>query len=184
MLAGCASTRFTSDPPVLQKPLCQSADQPLAGLVFWETRWRPDQKDVPDRDKAAEQGLAAFFKQSGCFQSVEIQRIQSTDSLAKDQAVAAIQTWTRQQTHPQRVLKIEVRELGPLLKLFASPALLEGGTEVVLVIHHWDPQTAEDLLHFQVHWQNGGPWVLKGVASLAEDMQAALKAALMTPQRL
>jgi hypothetical protein len=151
----------------------------LAGFVFWETRWRPEQKDVPDREKAAAQGIQAFFKQGGCFQSVQIQQIQAAAPLATNQAVAAIQAWASQTTLPQRVLKIEVRELGPVLKLFASPALLDGGTEVVLDIRELKPETAEDLTRFQVHWQNGGPWVLKGVAGLAEDMETALKAALM-----
>ena len=179
LLWGCASTRFSSEPPVPEPPLCQSAQQPLAGFVFWETRWRPEQKDVPDREKAAAQGIQAFFKQGGCFQSVQIQQIQAATPLATGQAVAAIQAWASQTALPLRVLKIEVRELGPVLKLFASPALLDGGTEVVLDIRELNPKTAEDLTRFQVHWQNGGPWVLKGVAGLAEDMATALKAALM-----
>ncbi len=179
LLGGCASTRFSSVPPVPTTPLCQSAQQPLAGLVFWETRWRPEQKDVAEREKAAAQGIQAFFKQGNCFQSVQIQQIQAAAPLATSQAVAAIQAWASQTTLPQRVLKIEVRELGPVLKLFASPALLDGGTEVVLDIRELNPESAEDLQRFQVHWQNGGPWVLKGVAGLAEDMETALKAALM-----
>lgn len=176
LISGCASTRFSSEAPTPQEPLCQSAQVPLAGLVLWEPRWRPDQKDLPDREKAAEQGLQAFFKPGSCFQTVKIQRLQAADSA---QAVAVIQAWASQETLPLRVLKIDVHELGPLIKLFASPALIDGGTEVVLTIHELQPKTAQDRQRFRVHWQNGGPWVLKGVASLAQDMEATLKAALM-----
>jgi hypothetical protein len=59
---------------------------------------------------------------------------------------------------------------------------VEGGTEVVLDITEYDlPQPAPRV--FTVHWRNGGPGVVKGVATLAQDLQAALAAGLQPRAR-
>ena len=73
---------------------------------------------------------------------------------------------------------ITVRELGPIVKLFASLALVEGGTDVLLDFVSFDPKRPGSRVAFSVHRQNGGPWALKGVASLPDDLEAALAAAL------
>jgi lipopolysaccharide transport protein LptA len=71
-----------------------------------------------------------------------------------------------------------VRELGPVVKLLGSPVLVEGGTEVVLDIRVAVPATGESVADFRAHWQHGGPWALKGVATLEQDIGSALQAAL------
>lgn len=81
-----------------------------------------------------------------------------------------------------KVVLVSVRELGPTVKIGASMALVEGGTEVVLDISEFisgrgAPRT------FSVRWNSGGPGVLKGVARLPQDMQAALNAALQPTAR-
>ena len=76
------------------------------------------------------------------------------------------------------MVSITVRELGPVLKLFSSLALVDGGTEVVLDIVAFSPGRPGSRVDFSVYWQNGGHGVVKGVASLPEDMAAALAAAL------
>jgi hypothetical protein len=76
------------------------------------------------------------------------------------------------------VLFITVRELGPIVKIFSSPALLEGGTDVVLEIRAVSPSTGQTSANFIAHWQNGGPWVIKGVATLEQDIASALQEAL------
>ena len=60
----------------------------------------------------------------------------------------------------------------------SSAALVDGGTEVLLSISVYSPQSAAELRQFTVHWQDGGPGVVKGVASLPADMRAALQAGL------
>ncbi|MEY3125752.1 MAG: hypothetical protein RLZZ573_2272, partial [Pseudomonadota bacterium] len=81
-----------------------------------------------------------------------------------------------------KVVLITVRELGPIIKIGASLAMVEGGTEVVLGVSEFmhsktDPRT------FTVQWRSGGPGVLKGVATLVQDMQAALAAGLQPAVR-
>ena len=77
-----------------------------------------------------------------------------------------------------RVLVLTVRELGPVLKLGASVALIEGGTEVVMRIDYYDLVQSNATRNSQVHWKNGGAGVIKGVATLPDDIHAALAATL------
>ncbi len=79
---------------------------------------------------------------------------------------------------PNYVLFITVRELGPIVNLFSFPALVEGGTDVVLGIRPASPSTGETRANFTAHWQNGGPWVIKGIATLEQDIGSALREVL------
>lgn len=168
VLAGCASTAVTVQPSP-QAPVCNAAS---SALVLWAPHWRPDQKDVAAREEAASTGLNNFLAQSGCFASVELRRVPSLE------ASAVIARLKHAEAFRPKVVGIEVRELGPVVKLLSSAALVEGGTEVVLRVTEYSPDSAAVLCEFTVHWQNGGTGVVKGVASLPADMQATLSAAL------
>jgi hypothetical protein len=63
--AGTATTQVTLTPPD-QAPVCQP-QAALKASVFWRTQWRADQKDVPEREAAAAQGITRFFADGGCF---------------------------------------------------------------------------------------------------------------------
>jgi hypothetical protein len=131
--------------------------------VLWRPQWRLDQKDVLQREAAAQRGIERYFASSGCYFATRLHRTPDErpgeDFAARD-----------------RVLSITVRELGPVVKL-GSPAIVEGGTEVVLEIRAM-AATGEVLADFRSHWHNGGAWVIKGTATLEEDMVAALRASL------
>jgi len=125
---------------------------------------------VPAREEAAAAGLNDFLAQSSCFARAELRRVKELTPTT----VRALLGGTREPvTH---IVGVEVRELGPIVKLLSSAALVEGGTEVVLRITEYSPQSAAEVRQFTVHWKNGGPGVVKGVASLPSDMQAALEA--------
>lgn len=168
VLAGCASTAVTVQPSP-QAPVCSAAS---SALVLWAPHWRPDQKDIAAREEAASTGLNSFLAQSGCFASVELRRVPSMEA----SAVSAL--LKQSEGFRSKVVGIEVRELGPVVKLLSSAALIEGGTEVVLRVTEYSPDSGAALREFTVHWQNGGAGVVKGVASLPADMQATLSAAL------
>ncbi len=72
-----------------------------------------------------------------------------------------------------------------MIKLLSSLTLIEGSTEVVLQVAEYIPSDEALNRTFTVHWQNGGPGVIKGVSSLPQDMQAALVIGLQlsTPQK-
>jgi len=164
LLAGCASTAVTLNPSP-QAPVC---DATVAALVLWAPVWRPDQKDVVDREAAAATGLQNFFGSSGCFARAELRRVSSLGPAAVSaQRASGAGPFTH-------VVVIEVRELGPVVKLLSSAALVEGGTEVVLQVTTYAVPGEVPAREFTVHWRDGGPGVVKGVASLPADMQAAL----------
>ena len=81
----------------------------------------------------------------------------------------------------EKVVVVAVRELGPTVRI-GSPALVEGGTEVVLDLTAYESAKSMPRA-FSVYWRNGGPGVVKGVATLPQDMQAALVAGLQPTKR-
>ena len=133
-LSGCASTTTSQLIPSPQQPVCRSAAK---AVILWVTRWRPDQKDVLAREAAAAQGLGQFFEKSGCFQSSTLRRLPEYSMEAIQRALADAAT------RHERVILIAVRELGPTVKIGASLALVEGGTEVVLDFSEYGTAEAE-----------------------------------------
>lgn len=164
VLSGCATTMVHLTPP-LQTPVCDSA---RSALVLWAPQWRPDQKNIPEREEAAAAGLKEFLQTSGCFKSSELRRVASmTPTVVASEVASANGQF-------DKVVAITLRELGPVIKLLSSPALVEGGTEVMLQVTEYIPSAENPTRTFTVHWGNGGPGIIKGVASLPQDMQAAL----------
>lgn len=177
-LAGCASTKFETSGSTPAQALCEAKGGQTSALVLWGTQWRADQKDVPQREAAAQQGIEQFFAQSGCYSQVQVLRTLG-DRPAIELPENEIQQLTlSSKTKPTKLLVIVVRELGPVVKLLSSAALIEGGTEVVLDIQAKNLNQQVTLADFKAHWKNGGPGVIKGVATLADDMRAALNATL------
>jgi hypothetical protein len=157
--------QFSGKPPA--GSLCQAPGESLRALIVWDTRWRPDQKEPAKREAMAEQGIRQFAARSGCYAYVRVERGPPSMRVAD----------------VDRVVAITVRELGPVLELFSSLALVDGGTEVTLDIVSFVPGRANSRESFSVHWKNGGHGVVKGVASLPDDMQSALAAALRPAAR-
>lgn len=176
LLAGCAATTSLTLTPSPQAPLCQRSPVQTHAVVLWGSQWRADQKDVAAREAAAYSGLAHFFSESGCFASAALHRL-APSSLPQTQAAAAASD-----AKADLVLVVVVRELGPVLKL-GSAAVVEGGTEVVLDFTAYLARAAHPSRAFSAHWRNGGPGVVKGVASLPADIASALGAALQPQPR-
>lgn len=171
LLAACAATDVTFTPSP-QAPVC---DREATALVLWSPQWRADQKDVAAREDAAAAGLGSFFAGSACFARAELRRVSDLGPLTVASEVA------NAGGRFGSVVTIAVRELGPVVKLFSSAALVDGGTEVVLQVGTRSPRTDGPARAFTLHWRNGGPGVVKGVAGLPGDMSAALRAGLQPP---
>lgn len=171
-LAGCASTSVALT-PAPQAPVCEPS---ATALVLWSPQWRPDQKDIPAREAAAASGLERFFARSGCFAHSTLRRVDDLGSATSPALALANGSQYGQ------VVTITVHELGPVIRLLSSAALLEGGTEVTLQISTYTPGQATQPRTFAVHWQHGGPGVIKGVANLPDDMEAALRAGFQSGQ--
>lgn len=172
-LCGCAATTSTQFTPSPQQPVCHVSS---TAVVVWSPQWRADQKDVQAREVAASEGIARFFQVSGCFASVSLRRVPQLSAPYVQSAASEAAL------HYDTLVGLAVRELGPVVKLGSSAALVEGGTEVVLDIEEYKPPNATPR-SFSVHWRNGGPGIIKGVATLSQDIQAALAAALQPGSR-
>ena len=178
VLSGCASTQFQVSGQSPQQPLCQRPGEQASALVLWGAKWRSDQKDVSMREAAAQRGIERFFSTSQCFAKTKIIR-KVGDQESIDLSPTEVRTFVAANaTTLSHVLLITVRELGPIVKLLSSFALVEGGTETVLEIRTVSPSTGQTTADFTSHWQNGGPWVIKGVATLEQDIGSALQEAL------
>lgn len=168
LLSACASTTTMTITPSGQRPVCQPQSA-LKASVLWRTHWRPDQKDVAQRESAAAQGIADFFSGAKCFPTATIARAESAD------------VKTAVPSGSDLLLVLTVRELGPTLRLLSSPALVEGGTEAIVDVALYVPNESGPSREFTIHWRDGGRGVIKGVQSLPADMAAALNAGLRAP---
>lgn len=178
-LSGCATTRIDTVGTKLPAPLCQPGDNPVTAQVFWLPRWRPDQKEPPLRDAAAERGIRAFFAELPCVATVAIRRVpgDAESDVPADAQLRRLAADTA--TVVDRIVLVVVRELGPRL-VIGIPALVEGGTEVVIEVRVLDGRSSASLADVRTHWRHGGKFYLKGVGSLDRDMAYALHATLMS----
>jgi hypothetical protein len=173
LLAGCATTRVDIAPaqPV---NLCQPIGREETALVVWRTQWRPDQKDVLERVQAADSGIRRFFTTSNCYTRASVRRV---DTLAEPEQSTDLLV---QEARADVLVSLKIRELGPVVKILASPSLVEGGTEVVFDLAVQRRGVPQGEGEYTVHWTHGGPGVVKGTASLPDDMHDALAAAFFT----
>ncbi len=179
-LSGCASTTIDVTGQALQAPLCGSASASASVAVLWGPLWRPDQKEPPLREATALKGIQQFFATQRCLKDVAIQRI-AIPAQGERLSDAALLDMAKTLTpHADKVILIVVRELGPKLRI-GLPTLVEGGTEVVVDVRVVDAQRQTREATVQTHWQKGGPFYVKGVKSLDQDMQAALASVFVAP---
>jgi hypothetical protein len=82
LLLGCATTTTVTTTPSPQDPICQTTGMRLNADALLGTNWRPDQKDVKDREAFAIQGMNQFVERSGCFVRTELQILASTSASA------------------------------------------------------------------------------------------------------
>mgnify|MGYP001585410622 CR=1 FL=1 len=114
ILSGCATTTVSVTPSP-QTPVYDSA---MSALVLWAPHWRPDQKDIPKQEAAAETGLKEFLQTSDCFKSAELRGLPSMTPTV----VAAEVTSTNGLFN--KVIVITLREFGPVVKLLSSLTLI------------------------------------------------------------
>jgi hypothetical protein len=141
-----------------------------SALVYWAPQWRPDQKEPALREAAAQRGIERFFGDLSCISGIR----KHSGEVPSDAELLRLAG----SPAPDRVVLIVVRELGPKL-VIGIPAIVEGGTEVLIDVRVLDVRGARSLAEVRTHWQDGGTFVIKGVESLDQDMRAALAAALM-----
>src|SRR5262245_12629973 len=180
-LVGCAATtKVETTGTALKQPLCGAGSEKLSALVYWGPQWRPDQKEPPAREAAAQRGIQAFFAGSDCLVLADLRRLPGERSAEVPSDAELLRLASSAAPLPDSVMLIVVRELGPRL-VIGIPALVEGGTEVVVDVRVLNVRSSEPMADVRTHWQNGGTFIIKGVKTLEEDLGAALRSTLMSP---
>lgn len=179
-VVGCASTKTKVDyigdiPPT---SICQTSSESLSALILWQTNWRFDQKDVPQRELALQQGLQHFFIQSGCFSTYELKRLRSSKNYQIPNFTELLTQASSFKPRFNRIIVVTVSELGPVVRILSSTSLVEGATEVVFDIVATNVDAGTPIANFRLRWENGGSMILKGVESLPQDVSAAMHAAM------
>lgn len=168
----CATTQVDTqgDPSVLCGPL--SSEQSV--LLLWHADWRADQKEPAQREAIAARAIWQFFEQSSCYGTVTVSDAlhrQAVSSLSDQQLLRQV---TGSTTSYDKVIRLVVHELGPVLALSTSLSPVRGGTEVVLQSRLLDVTSNTLEAELLSHWRHGGAFVVKGTGTLERDMQAAL----------
>jgi len=176
VMTGCASTTIEITGTRPTQPLCHAGQPAVSTMIYWGTQWRPDQKKSLLREAAAQIGIEDFVRRAGCMAVLSIQRLPAAISAPTNEELRRLVT--NLPPAPEQVLLIVVHELGPRL-VIGIPVIVAGGTEVQIEVRLMNPKTAEPLANTQALWQNGGPFVIKGVKTLNQDMSDALNAVLM-----
>jgi hypothetical protein len=123
-------------------------------------------------------GIEDFFASTACVGRLDIRRLNVQGNADQPSDEELVKLALTSMPSVDRVILITIRELGPKL-LIGIPVVVEGGTEAVLEIRVLDAHTSQPLANLKTHWQNGGTFVVKGVKTLPNDMQSALRASLM-----
>jgi isocitrate/isopropylmalate dehydrogenase len=172
-LSGCASTKVQTHGQPMTRPLCDASAAQGSVSVLWGPVWRADQKEPHLREAAALKGIQAYFEAQACVSPLRIHRVDVPADRAQLSAGALLDLARAQGVDADRVILLVVRELGPKL-IIGIPNLIEGGTEVVLEAQVADRAHVSPLAQVQTHWQKGGPFYIKGVKSLDQDMRTVL----------
>lgn len=176
LLAACASTRVETTGSPLGEALCRAGRPSIPTLVYWGSKWRPEQEDVALREAAALRGIASFLDGAGCLSVVAIRRLGPAQVAASNAELMRLAA--EQDVRAGRILFIVVRELGPRL-VVGIPGVVQGGTEVLVDVRVLDASTSAQLASTQTLWRNGGSLVDKGGEALDQDMSAALRSVLL-----
>ena len=171
-LAGCATTRLTTHAVGNKPPLCQAQALPETALVLWGTAWRENQKEVALREGMASRAISQFFNTS--FPKVDVLKLAAGREAVGLSDTEALKFAASTGVQYEKVILVRVEELGPLLIIYPSPVLWEGGTEVVLRVRVLNANTSALEADIATHWKDSGAFVLKGTKTLEQDLQAAL----------
>lgn len=77
------------------------------------------------------------------------------------------------------ICTVRVEELEPLVIIYPSPVLWEGGTGVVLRVRGLNARTSALEADVTSHWKNSGAFILKETKTLEQDLQAMLASVFM-----
>lgn len=145
-------------------------------LVLWGTAWRKDQKEPKLREDFASNAINKFFLESKLFSDIKVIKTYKEKNVINFSDIEALELNKNEyQSKYEKIIFIRVEELGPTLNLYLSPILFDGSTEVKLRVRVLDTNTSKLNSDIYSEWKNSGPFVLKGIKTLEQDMYDNLK---------
>jgi hypothetical protein len=175
LLSSCATTKINLHTVGLKPPLCRAMTGSQAALVLWGAAWRENQKEVLLREEMASRAISNFFREGSCYSKVTVLRSLDGRQATTLSDAEVLKLSTTLSERYRKIIQIRLEELGPILSIYLSPILWEGGTEVLLRVRVLDVDSASLETDLVAHWRNSGAFVLKGTGSLEDDLQSALK---------
>jgi hypothetical protein len=171
--AYCSVPRVTVHALGSKPPLCRN-QMHTGTLVLWGTAWRENQKEPGLRRAIASQAITQFFHSSSCFSNVQVLELAGGHPSLQLSDTEALKFAASLQGSFQKIIFVRIEELGPLIIIYPSPILWEGGTEVALRIRVLNAQTSALETDISIHWKNTGAFILRGTRGLAQDLMSAL----------
>src|SRR6185295_19513159 len=118
--------------------------------------------------------IAKFFNSNPCFSHAQILESSREMPALMLTDADALKLATNLQIPVQKVIFVRVEELGPLLMIYLSPILWEGGSEVILRVRVLNVEASRLESDISIHRKDTGPFVLRGTGALEKDLDAAL----------
>jgi hypothetical protein len=172
LLLGCSSTQLTHHSRGIDPPFCKNGLHGSRAVVYWDTAWRPNQKEIELREKILAEGISSFFGKAQCIKTIKISRRIGNKpvSMCSEVEIAA----DARTLDADKAIVIRIEELGPNLMLYLSPILWETKNEVLMRTKVLDSQKETIETDTTSHWYRGGPFMLLGTDSLHKDLDGTL----------
>jgi len=170
---GCSTTQFTHHSRGMDPPFCKNGLHDSTAVIYWDTAWRHDQKEIERREKMLEEGIRSFFSKASCIKTVKITRsvIGKPVSLCSEVEIAS----DARSLAADKAIVIRIEEFGPNLMLYLSPILWQTRNEVLLRIKILDSRKAAIETDSSSHWYRGGPFMLLGTRNLPKDLDGSFE---------
>jgi len=173
LVLGCSSVQFTHHSRGIEPPFCKNGLHDSQAVVYWDTVWRKDQKEIALREKMLERGITSFFGKVQCMKIIKISRSVGNKPVSACSEVEFAADARSLNADKAIVLRIE--EYGPNLMIYLSPILWQTRNEVMMRTKILDIQKGLIDTDTSSHWYRGGPFMLLGTDSLNRDLQATLE---------
>lgn len=176
LLGGCPSVQVNHELLQGNVPLLQPDQASLGVLsVRPQTRWRPDQKEPPVRERIARAAIEAVFRDLPSGRVAEIRPFEpwsASSSVSLEEARAA---------GFDTVVSLTVEELGPQL-VFSIPVLWSTYSDIRFQLRAVRTDTGAAIVDVRHRRLVGGPFELRGLGPLQAEMETALREVLGVPR--
>lgn len=168
---GCSATIVRPHVAAGEAPLCADVRSLGEVAVLVESAWRPDQKDVEERDRLAHEGVRRVFDDVACASRVEVLPLARWSSALEGDRLDELA-----EAGFETVVFVRIEELGPNVALtFSLPLLWIGNSEVQIRMRAVHIPTRSVLLDAGVARFRGGPFQLRPASWAQAELESALR---------